>query len=128
MSRLENLRNLIREKFGGSQAAFASAINRSPAQVNQWLTGVRGLGDGTCRVVESALGLPMGWMDFGDAGQEIKTPQQGLVWPFISVSQREWESASDRTKGAIEGYARVLIDQEAQRVQESLGEKARRYA
>lgn len=70
----------------------------------------------------------MGWMDFGDAGQEIKTPQQGLVWPFISVSQREWESASDRTKGAIEGYARVLIDQEAQRVQESLGEKARRYA
>ncbi len=128
MSRLENLRNLISEKFGGRQAAFAAAINRSPAQVNQWLTGVRRLGDGTCRVVESALGLPMGWMDSGEASREIEAAGRGAMWPFISVSQSEWESASDRTKGAIEGYARVLLDQEAQRIQESLGEKARRYA
>lgn len=63
MNRLDRLRNLIDDRFGGKQSSFAHAINRSPAQVNQWLSGVRGLGDGACRVIETAMGLPMGWMD-----------------------------------------------------------------
>lgn len=63
MNRLDRLRALIDDRYAGKQSSFAHEIKRSPAQVNQWLSGVRRLGDGACRVIETAMDLPLGWMD-----------------------------------------------------------------
>lgn len=63
MNRKETLKKLVDEWFGGSQAKFAKAIEKNPAQVNQWFTGGRQLGDGGSRAIELALHLPQGFFD-----------------------------------------------------------------
>ena len=63
MDRITLLRELIAERFSGNQADFARAIKRSPAQINQWLTGHRNLGDSGARLIELALDLPIGYFD-----------------------------------------------------------------
>lgn len=50
-------------RYGGNQADFARAINRSPAQVNQWLTGHRKIGDAGARTIEMSLNLEAGYFD-----------------------------------------------------------------
>lgn len=57
------LRALIHDRFNGNQTEFARVIKRSPAQVNQWLTGHRKLGDAGARTIEMALGLAQGYFD-----------------------------------------------------------------
>jgi len=63
MTRREVLIRLIKERFGGNQAEFARAIRKSPAQVNQWVSGHRNLGDAGARHIEITLGLPQGYFD-----------------------------------------------------------------
>lgn len=63
MDRKTLLKQLIDDRFGGNQADFARAIKRQPAQVNQWLTGYRALGDAGARNIELALNLPNGYFD-----------------------------------------------------------------
>jgi len=63
MDRKTKLRDLIRTRFGGNQADFAKAIKRAPAQVNQWLSGHRAIGDAGARIIETALSLPSGSFD-----------------------------------------------------------------
>jgi phage repressor protein C with HTH and peptisase S24 domain len=69
MDRVELLQKLIDERFGGSQAEFARAIKRAPAQVHQWLKGHRALGDAGARGIEMALELPLGYFD-GKGGRQ----------------------------------------------------------
>jgi len=67
--RQQNLALLVAER--GSVVAVAEAIDRSPAQVSQWLnqskdskTGKpRGMRSGSARYVEDRCGKPRGWMD-----------------------------------------------------------------
>lgn len=76
MNRKSLLHKLLETRFGGSQAAFARALKRSPSQIHQWLSGHRMLGDAGARHIEMTLGLPAGWMDGGGAlpeGGGIKT-------------------------------------------------------
>lgn len=47
----------------GSQAAFARAINKPPQQITQWLKGEKAIGEKIVRDIESALGLPRGYID-----------------------------------------------------------------
>lgn len=54
--------------------------------------------------------------------------QESAKWPFSTITPAEWADASDRLRSIAEGYIRGALDQEAQRAQESPGEKARRYA
>lgn len=63
MTRQTKLAALIESLFGNNQAAFAAAIKRSTAQVNQWLSGHRRLGDAGARVIELALNLRPGYFD-----------------------------------------------------------------
>jgi transcriptional regulator with XRE-family HTH domain len=63
MDRKKLLQQLIEERFGGTQAKFARAIGRSEAQVNQWLTGYRNIGEAGARLIEKKLKLPQWWMD-----------------------------------------------------------------
>jgi len=62
--RVVNVKGLIAsERFGGNQAEFARAIGKSSAQVNQWLTGHRNIGDGSAANIEEALDLPRRYLD-----------------------------------------------------------------
>lgn len=61
-TRQDNLTRLITARFGGSQAAFAARIGRSPAQVSQWIKGRRNISDDTRDLIEASCGAP-GWLD-----------------------------------------------------------------
>ncbi|MDR0672748.1 MAG: hypothetical protein LBF93_03595 [Zoogloeaceae bacterium] len=63
MDRKKLLRDIIDTRFDGSQAKFARAIKRSPAQVHQWLNRHRAIGDAGARHIELTLGLPGGYFD-----------------------------------------------------------------
>ena len=64
MDRRALLRALIDERYGGNVAAFARAIKKAPAQVHQWLSGHRNLGDAGARHIERTVpGLWQGYFD-----------------------------------------------------------------
>jgi len=60
--RVERLRELLRN-HGGKKVTLAHALKKAPAQVSQWLNGVRGISEDTAREIERAARLPTGWMD-----------------------------------------------------------------
>lgn len=60
MNDVELLQALIDQAYGGNQAAFARAIGRQPAQVNQYLKGRRQLGVEAKLHIEQALNR-RGW-------------------------------------------------------------------
>nr|DAS68567.1 MAG TPA: Repressor protein CI [Caudoviricetes sp.] len=72
MSRLDKVKELIEKRFNGSQAEFARAIEKAPAQVNQWLNGYRNIGNGAAAQIEDSLSLPRGWLD---SQAELKQPE-----------------------------------------------------
>lgn len=65
----DNLRALIKEH--GTQEALSTVIGKSPAQISQWLNGLkdsktgkpRSMARATAREIERACGKPEGWMD-----------------------------------------------------------------
>ncbi len=95
MARKLLLKALIADRFAGSQAEFARAIKRSPAQVNQWLTGNRALGDAGARTIELALELPAGYFD-----QRLSYAKAGNI---LAMQLREPQPLSD-----IEEVARLM--------------------
>lgn len=80
MNRVDRIKNLIAGRFNGNQAEFSRAINKAPAQINQWLNGYRNIGDGVAAQIETALGLPRGWMDGKD---DPGTPTMPLINPDL---------------------------------------------
>jgi DNA-binding transcriptional regulator YdaS (Cro superfamily) len=64
MNDVELLQSLIDQSYGGNQAAFARAIGRQPAQVNQYLKGRRQLGIEVKLHIEQALHRH-GWFSIG---------------------------------------------------------------
>lgn len=49
--------------YGTSQKDLSQRIGRSPAQVNQWLSGHRGISDESCYLIADSLGIPRDWLD-----------------------------------------------------------------
>lgn len=102
MDRKTLLQRLVDTRFDGSQAEFARAIKRSPAQVNQWLSGHRKLGDAGARHIELTLGLAPGYFDDKCGRPPIAQPNtepgpdiQGRV-PLISwVQAGAWSEIID---------------------------------
>lgn len=62
MTDTARLVELIDTRFEGNQAAFARAIGRQPAQINQYIKGRRQLGIEVKMHIEQKLGLS-GWFD-----------------------------------------------------------------
>lgn len=101
MNRQQKLKQLIDEQFAGSQADFCRKAELQPAQVNQWLTGYRNLGEKAARKIESKIGLKPFWLD-SNLGDNIEgdnfSPTVGLRGsvPLISwVQAGNWESIID---------------------------------
>ena len=84
MNRIDRLKTLIGDQFGGSQKEFAKAVKKNPAQVSHWLNGVRGIGDGVAAQIETALDLPRGWMDGKESRGDVyvadcREPRPGFI-------------------------------------------------
>lgn len=86
MSRLDKMKELIEKRFNGSQAEFARAIEKAPAQVNQWLNGYRNIGNGAAAHIEDVLSLPRGWLD---SKESIRQPESDAI-PLGKIE--EWDS------------------------------------
>lgn len=120
MDRRTKLRALIRSRFRGNQAEFASAIKRSPAQVNQWLSGHRAIGDAGARIIELALSLPSGYFDSANAqppeGQEdVSCRGKATVrtipeLPEISAVVGLMRAMCVSQRGEVLGYARRVME------------------
>lgn len=57
------LLELIDGKFSGRQVDFCTRANLSQAQVSQWLTGYRKIGEKVARRIEESLALENFWLD-----------------------------------------------------------------
>lgn len=92
------LRQLVAEF--GTQAAFADAIDKAPAQVSQWLllsgAGARQLSPTTAREIEAMLGKPHGWMDqpIDVAAPQGATLPAKLAAPYALVDLRLMNEAA----------------------------------
>ena len=58
--RLKNIQRLVKSRFDDSQADFARAIGKSPAQVWQFMAGRRPVGEKLAHDIETALALSPG--------------------------------------------------------------------
>lgn len=89
MDRIPLLRALIDDRYAGSQKAFADAIKRAPAQVNQWLSGHRKIGDAGARHIEKVFGIP-GYFDGvrADPG-ELTAQEAALIAQFRRLTDHE---------------------------------------
>jgi hypothetical protein len=85
MNDIERLIELIDTRYAGSQAAFARAISRKPAQVNQYLKGRRKLGIEVKMYIEECLGIS-GWFGLSHSTPNIKfTGPEAAEEPIVSA-------------------------------------------
>ena len=86
MNDVELLQSLIDQSYGGNQAAFARAIDRQPAQVNQYLKGRRQLGIEVKLHIEKALNRH-GWFSVGGEAADVSRIQGDHAPPAASNIQ-----------------------------------------
>ena len=89
-TRRANLSRLVESKrYASTQKDFAQRIGKAPAQVNQWLTKRRNIGEGTRDDIEDTLGLPRGWLDVdrSDAATELDLPAPPAAPAALTLAQ-----------------------------------------
>jgi len=89
-TRQENLARLISEN--GTIERLAMLADISPSYISQLKNGHRGMGHGTARNLEKALGLSPGWMDRQHDAQEStggSAPPEVILFRKLSREQRE---------------------------------------
>lgn len=89
MDRGRRLRQLINERFDGSNVDLAARINKKPAQISQWLTGHRKMSETSARQIESKLKLPPLWFDVDSEQDAVCEPKNWKPPPFIDAPPRK---------------------------------------
>lgn len=92
-----------------SQRAFADRCNLSPGFVSQMNNRTRNIGDAVAADIETALGLPHGWMDqlhydgqvTADGTQTYGAEPQQALTPELSAMQSRFDAASPQTQKMI---------------------------
>lgn len=101
------LKQLIaREKgAGGSQASLARKVETDPAYLSQILgKEERDVGDDLARRLETACGLPRGWMDtFGEWGKEVTSEAMELALLIDDLP----EAQKSALKATVEAFKKV---------------------
>jgi phage repressor protein C with HTH and peptisase S24 domain len=85
--RLANVKRLIEARFDGVDADFARAIEKSPAQVWQFLNGERNIGERLARQIEARLQLPTGALDLPGAGDPAPAAYEPRDVPVVGTAQ-----------------------------------------
>lgn len=82
----------------GSQQALADSLGKEHAQINQWVTRRRNVGNATARAIEEIAKKPYGWMDaeHETSNVELVDLRKSDRVPLISwVQAGEWNDAND---------------------------------
>jgi len=90
--RVKRLRELLVENFGGSQTELSRRTGVSLAQLGQYFSGYRNMGEKVARKVESGAGKPKGWLDTDDGDKLLLTEDERLhlaAWRAASTEVRE---------------------------------------
>ena len=99
MERSSILKQLIRDRFDGSQADFARAVGKSPSLVWQYLNGHRQIGEKFAREVERKLLLPTGFLDGPTKGKRRDSGTDELE--FIGRMDA-WDSSTPLDEDEVE--------------------------
>jgi hypothetical protein len=98
--RRQRLAELVKQS--GGVAALASRIEKSAAQLSQWLNASpdsktgrpRGMRSESCRQIERKCGYPPGWMDRLDGPQQEQSEPAGFRQVFGSTVELSTASAA----------------------------------
>lgn len=111
---------------------LAKAMGISVQAVGAVINGKsKSLNAENCSKAARYLGVSTDWLA---AGYGKMLPDKDKVspsaedWPLLGLSKMEWELASDIAKGTINAYARMVLDQDLRRTQESHQESMKRAA
>lgn len=121
MDRVSILRSLIEGAYGGNQADFARAIKRSPAQINQWLQGVRAIGDAAARHIENTLNLGGRYFDGATplasqtAIPSLTHDEQALIALYRGLTQRQKGDAINNLEAQKQANDAILQELTRQR-------------
>lgn len=111
--RRAKLTELLAGRFDGNKTAMAQALGRSNSQIGHWFSGIRNPNGDTCRLIESALELPRGWLD-GDAEDDpAETPLAHAVshrQPIVTPKTKAW---GDLVRDEIDGQFLLAVKGEA---------------
>ena len=98
-TRRDNLRELIADRFGGSQTKFAKEVGlQQPSFVSRLLTDReptrKNIGHRLARRIESALALSPNWLDDPDADLNERGPRPRAVMAVMHLTEEELASGS----------------------------------
>ncbi|WP_241074776.1 hypothetical protein [Achromobacter insuavis] len=99
--RLQRFRTLMDDRFGGKQAAIATAVGKPANYVSRIISGNKKLGEEIVREFETSLDLPAYWFD----GLTDTT-----AWPFPSVSRAAYESLTPEQRRGIEQWVARQVE------------------
>lgn len=111
MTPLDKLKALIAAKpFCGKQVDFARAINRSPAQVNQWLSGYRKFDLKGQQIIENELGIHGYFSGHSDIhpGNVVVLPER--VDPITAQVIAMMDATDDTGRQIVLAAARVALN------------------
>ncbi len=107
MDRVEIIARLIADEFGGKQAELARKIDRSPAQISQWLTGRRAIGDASAINIEAKLKKPGLFHDLPRATDHSVNDQR--LTALLSEIKNIYKSTSHDHRDGIRTSLEMLI-------------------
>jgi len=89
--RVRRLRELLAETFGGSQTELSRRTGVSLAQLGQYFSGYRNMGEKVARRIENGAGKPAGWLDTDASSPPLLTEEERLHFAA-------WRTASEEAK------------------------------
>jgi len=91
-NRVRRLRQLLTEVFNGSQTELSKRSGISLAQLGQYFSGYRNMGEKVARRIEDAAGKPRGWLDSDDSNKPLLSEDDRVhlaTWQSASAEARE---------------------------------------
>lgn len=115
--RQQRVRELIEKEFGGSQAAFAKAVDRSDNYISRMLSrgpNRKGIGEDLAREIEKLCNKPRGWLD-GEADAVRDAPSTLYGQPITeraAATGREWDKLAEPVKSQLAALIEMLVAQQ----------------
>lgn len=111
-ARQAQLRALLKE-HGGSQVELAKTLRKSPAQINHWLNGVKGISEASAREIEAQANRPPGWLD-GELPFSAQSPrnesEQSLPTVTTAQLRRLGPGAQEFVAAVVDRLSSLLED------------------
>lgn len=108
---VEALQRRRRERFCswvssvGGQTAAIEKLEKGQSQISQLMAGKKLIGETLARDIEARAGLPIGWLDDGDARDKKNIPQDALTKRLLTI----WSQLPPDERRELAGMAAGLL-------------------